>query len=61
LSVHGSLWFPRKTVSTLVDMIASGVLNVACITSHGYALDDVGAALAHVAAGVAPAQACDLI
>jgi len=54
LSVHGSLWFPRKTVSTLVDLIASGVLNVDCVSSHGYALDDVDAALAHVAAGVEP-------
>jgi alcohol dehydrogenase len=53
LSVLGSMWFPRKTVSTLVDMIASGVLNVECISSHCYALDDTGAALAHAAAGVA--------
>jgi alcohol dehydrogenase len=56
LSVHGSLWFPRKTVSMLVDMIASGVLNVDCIRSRGYALDDVDAALAHAAAGVEPLE-----
>jgi alcohol dehydrogenase len=56
LSIHGSMWFPRKTVSTLVDMIASGVLNVDCISSHGYALDDVDAALARAAAGVAPLE-----
>jgi len=56
LSVHGSLWFPRKTVSMLVDMIASGVLNVDCISSRAYALDDVGAALAHAQAGVAPLE-----
>jgi alcohol dehydrogenase len=54
LSIHGSMWFPRKTISTLVDMIASGVLNVDCISSHGYALDDIDAALAHAAAGAAP-------
>ena len=53
LSLHGSMWFPRKTVSTLVDMIASGVLKLDCMRSHGYALDEVDAALAHAAAGVA--------
>jgi alcohol dehydrogenase len=36
LSMHGSLWFPRKTVSTLVDMIASGVLALDSIQSHCY-------------------------
>jgi alcohol dehydrogenase len=56
LSLQGSMWFPRKTISTLVDMIASGVLNVNCISSHGYALDDVDAALARAAAGVAPLE-----
>jgi hypothetical protein len=37
-------------------MIASGVLNVDCISSHDYALDDIGAALAHAAAGTAPLE-----
>jgi hypothetical protein len=38
------------------EAVAGDRLNVDCISSRAYALDDVGAALAHAQAGVAPLE-----
>ena len=46
LTVRGSLWFPRKTPSRLVALIASGALKLDQITSKVFPLTQIEQALA---------------
>jgi alcohol dehydrogenase len=46
LTVRGSLWFERRQATELLDMIATGTLDLSAIEIDEYPLTDVGKALA---------------
>jgi alcohol dehydrogenase len=46
IGIHGSLWFPRWAGPRLVDMIASGQLDLSQVTATTYPLDEIGRAIA---------------
>lgn len=45
VSIHGSLWFPRWAGARLVDMVASGQLDLSKVTATTFPLDDIDRAL----------------
>jgi len=50
ISIHGSLWFPRWAGPRLVDMIASGQLDLSRVTATTFPLADIGRALSEARA-----------
>lgn len=45
ITLRGSIWFPREAAGELLNMIASGVLDLAPIRSHCFPLDRVNEAI----------------